>query len=252
MFDMAKELNGTLLYTEHRYYGNSHPTEDTSTANLKYLTVEQALADLAHFIEHIKGSSRGFGSSGVILVGASYSATMATWARLKYPHLVNGVWASSGPLYAKVDFFEYNEVMTESVRVVGGEKCLKRFETAFKQLEDYVGFSEPKVLARIKKDFRLCEPLKLSRDVSHFFYEVSDSVAGMVQLHRAGDIERACKYMLDESYEDSVAALSAWVSSKTRKKCLNMNYDDMVKKFTNVTWGSEANKQLRQWIYQVK
>lgn len=26
-YDMAKELNGMLYYTEHRYYGQSHPTE---------------------------------------------------------------------------------------------------------------------------------------------------------------------------------------------------------------------------------
>lgn len=25
MFDMAKELNGYMFYTEHRYYGRSHP-----------------------------------------------------------------------------------------------------------------------------------------------------------------------------------------------------------------------------------
>lgn len=26
MFDMAKEMNGYMFYTEHRYYGKSHPT----------------------------------------------------------------------------------------------------------------------------------------------------------------------------------------------------------------------------------
>lgn len=27
MHDMAKELNGQMFYTEHRYYGTSHPTK---------------------------------------------------------------------------------------------------------------------------------------------------------------------------------------------------------------------------------
>lgn len=27
MFDMAAEHNGYMFYTEHRYYGNTHPTE---------------------------------------------------------------------------------------------------------------------------------------------------------------------------------------------------------------------------------
>lgn len=26
MYDMAKEMNGYIFYTEHRYYGKSHPT----------------------------------------------------------------------------------------------------------------------------------------------------------------------------------------------------------------------------------
>lgn len=73
IFDLAKELNGTLYYTEHRYYGQSHPTENTSTENLRYLSVDQALADLAVFIDSIKASSLEFKDSGVILVGGSYS-----------------------------------------------------------------------------------------------------------------------------------------------------------------------------------
>jgi len=250
MFDMAREMNGTMFYTEHRYYGKSHPTDDTSTDNLKFLTVDQALADLDHFIKQTKRSSKYKSASGVILVGASYSATMATWARLKYPEQVNGAWASSAPVNAKLDFFEYNEIMTESVRMVGGEKCLKRLENAFKTLEDYLAFSEPKVLAKIERDFKLCEPLKLCRDTPHFFYELSDTVAGLVQGHRTGDIERACRFLLDSKHEDDVAALGAWVNSKTTTKCLDMNYENAVKKFSNTTWGSFANMQLRQWTYQ--
>jgi hypothetical protein len=252
MFDMAKELNGTMFYTEHRYYGKSHPTEDTSTKNLEFLTAKQALADLASFIEYIKASSEGHKNSGVVVVGASYSASLATWARRLYPNLVDGAWSSSAPLFAKLDFFEYNEVMTESLRIVGGEKCLAKFENAFKILEEYVGYSEPKVLFKIKEDFKLCEPLKLCRDVAHFFYELRDTVAGLIQAHRSGDIEKTCKFMLDESHSDDVAALGAWINYKSKKKCLNMNYEDTVKKFNNVTWGSPANKQLRQWTYQVK
>lgn len=251
MFDMAKELNGTMFYTEHRYYGKSKPTNDTSAENLKFLTVEQALADLAHFIEYIKESSADFKNSGVVVVGASYSATVATWARLKYPQLINGAWASSAPINAKLDFYEYNEVMTESIKIIGGEECVAKFEKAFKQLEELVGFSEPKNLAKIKNDFKLCEPLNLARDVEHFFYEMSDTVAGLVQSHRSGDIEKGCKFMLDENHSDEVAALGAWVNSRKNFKCLNMNYEDTIKKFNNATWGSEANKQLRQWTYQV-
>lgn len=71
--EMAQENNGILFYTEHRYYGLSRPTTNTSTENLQYLTIDQALADTAFFIDYIKSSSPKFKDSGVILVGASYS-----------------------------------------------------------------------------------------------------------------------------------------------------------------------------------
>lgn len=182
MFEMAQELNGTMFYTEHRYYGKSHPTDDTSTANLEFLSVEQALADMAHFILTIKESSEGLKNSKVILVGASYSATFATWARLIYPDLVTGAWSSSAPLLAKMDFFEYNEVMTESLRTIGGEKCLQRFEDAFKAIDELISHSDPTTLAKLEKDFKLCEPLVLARDIPHFQYELSDTVAVSFEL----------------------------------------------------------------------
>lgn len=78
MRDMARALNGTMFYTEHRYYGKSRPTSDITTDNLKYLTVDQALADLAHFISHVKATIPQLQDSQVILVGASYAASMVT------------------------------------------------------------------------------------------------------------------------------------------------------------------------------
>lgn len=35
-------------------------------------------------------------SSAVILWGSGHGASIATWARKKYPHLVDGAWSSSG------------------------------------------------------------------------------------------------------------------------------------------------------------
>lgn len=94
MHDMARDLNGTMYYTEHRYYGDSRPTPDLTIENLRFLNIDQALADLAHFIVTIKQSNPALRDSGVILVGGSYSATMVTWFLQKYPHLANGGWSS--------------------------------------------------------------------------------------------------------------------------------------------------------------
>jgi Serine carboxypeptidase S28 len=71
--EMAQEMGGNLFYTEHRYYGQSRPTANTTTENLRYLTIDQALADIAQFISYIKASKSDYKDSEVILVGASYS-----------------------------------------------------------------------------------------------------------------------------------------------------------------------------------
>lgn len=77
---------------------------DLRTDKLKYLNIDQALADLAHFVVEMRKTIPGAEKSGVIMIGGSYSATMVSWFRQKYPHLINGAWASSAPVFAKVEF----------------------------------------------------------------------------------------------------------------------------------------------------
>jgi len=75
-----------------------------STANLVYLSSEQALADLAEFIVDIPMTLRIPTSAKWIVFGGSYPGSLAAWLRMKYPHLVHAAVSSSGPLLAKVDF----------------------------------------------------------------------------------------------------------------------------------------------------
>jgi len=50
-FMVGRENNANLISLEHRYYGKSQPFADWSTHNLEFLTSEQALADIAAFID---------------------------------------------------------------------------------------------------------------------------------------------------------------------------------------------------------
>lgn len=91
----AEEHKGALFAVEHRFYGESFPFDNTSVESFNYLSLDQVLADFANFIKFIKSSNPAFANSKVIVVGGSYSAALASWMRLKYPHLVDGAWASS-------------------------------------------------------------------------------------------------------------------------------------------------------------
>ena len=100
--EIAPELKAMVVFCEHRYYGSSWengswPFGQNSFDNDKigFLTVEQALADFANVIRHIKAERSAPPSTAVISFGGSYGANLAMWMRIKYPWVVSGAIASS-------------------------------------------------------------------------------------------------------------------------------------------------------------
>lgn len=171
---------------------------------------------------------------------------MVAWMRLKYPHLVSGAWASSAPISAELDFTEYKDVMTDAIKRVGGDDCYATFKNAFQQMEEVVEMGNA---SRINQAFNLCGPLDLSQDIAHFFYETSDIIAGLVQSHRAGNIESACDFVereKEQNKKEDLEAFASWVNHDSFL-CMDMSYKNNVKKFRNIDWGSDANRQMRQW-----
>lgn len=73
--------------------------------SLKYLSSEQALADLAQFIESKNAEYQFDSIVKWIAFGGSYPGSLAAWLREKYPKLVYGAVSTSGPLLAKADFY---------------------------------------------------------------------------------------------------------------------------------------------------
>lgn len=69
-----------------------------------YLNSEQALADLAYFIEAVNIGYKFSNDTKWIVFGGSYGGSLAAWMRAKYPHLVHGAVSASGPLLAQIDF----------------------------------------------------------------------------------------------------------------------------------------------------
>lgn len=67
-----------------------------------YLTSEQALSDIAYFIQTMQGtkSHKITASSPFITVGGSYPGALSAWFRYKYPHLTIGAIASSAVVLA--------------------------------------------------------------------------------------------------------------------------------------------------------
>lgn len=164
------------------YYVDFPPLSDTSTENLRYLSTDQALADLAHFIIE-KKQEPGRENSKVILVGSSYGGTMATWFRVKYPHLVTGVWASSAPVHAKLDLYGYKEVSGKAFLDLGGPECYRTIQVAFHEAEQLIANRE---YTTFRDLFGLCKEFEGDNhyDVGAVFCLLSDILTGYVQYNQ--------------------------------------------------------------------
>ncbi|XP_031639713.1 putative serine protease K12H4.7 isoform X2 [Contarinia nasturtii] len=257
IYDMAKENNGLLLYSEHRFYGKTQPTDSTSTENLKYLTVEQSLADLANLIRVITSDKAMNATGGVILVGGSYSATMAVWFKQKYPHLVKGVWASSAPLNAKLNYFEYTETVGKSIRKVGGEDCYIVIEDIFESLEGLLESDDSESLTNL---FKICNNFDTKNilDVWNFISSVKNIFSGLVQGYRPGLIEHYCKYLSTENANATndieshelfpFAQLFQRTFLTANEKCVSINYEDDIKELKKDN--TSLAYAFRPWFYQ--
>ena len=73
---------------------------DMSVQNLRYLSSEQALADLASFRQAMQKKFHLTSSNKWISFGGSYPGALSAWFRLKYPHLVAGAWKMRCCIYA--------------------------------------------------------------------------------------------------------------------------------------------------------
>lgn len=116
---LAKTYKALLVTLEHRFYGVSVPSGGLSTSNLKYLSSQQALADVASVINYMKQTLSIQGK--FVTFGGSYSGlflhpdsthqstgALSAWFRLKYPHLTVGSLSSSGVVNAVFNFTDFD------------------------------------------------------------------------------------------------------------------------------------------------
>ncbi|KAJ5235467.1 uncharacterized protein N7469_004635 [Penicillium citrinum] len=109
---LARELKGAVLLLEHRYWGDSSPYDDLTTENLQYLTLENSIADLTYFANNVKlpfdtNSSSNAQHAPWVLSGGSYSGALSAWTESTSPGTFWAYHASSAPVQAIYDFWQY-------------------------------------------------------------------------------------------------------------------------------------------------
>lgn len=140
VMELTRSFHGMAILWEHRYYGLSWPVPmvlkngtavDPATCGrlgdactlepqggpdgYKYLTVDQALEDVAYFAQHVKipgysdNEMRALSASNSpwVFIGGSYPGARAAWVRARNPETFVASWASSPPTEAMVDGSPY-------------------------------------------------------------------------------------------------------------------------------------------------
>ncbi|KAI6669927.1 hypothetical protein NL676_004812 [Syzygium grande] len=171
--DNAAQFKALLVYIEHRYYGESIPLgmsfeEALNDTNIRgYFSSAQALADYAAIIMHVKRKLKA-GDSPVIVVGGSYGGKLASWFRLKYPHVTLGALASSAPILYFDDITPqdaYYSVVTKDFKEAS-ETCYQTIGDSWSEIDRLL--QEPNGLSNLSKMFKTCKPLESGDELKNY------------------------------------------------------------------------------------
>ncbi|MCL7042860.1 hypothetical protein MKW94_015428 [Papaver nudicaule] len=171
--DNAPQFKALIVSIEHRYYGKSVPFGSRKEAfrnasTLGYLNSAQALADYAEVIISLK-KNLSADSSPVIVFGGSYGGMLASWFRLKYPHIVHGALASSAPVL----YFDNNFAPKSGYWSIVSKDYLETSKFCYDVITqswsviDSIA-SKENGLAILSQKFKTCSPLNKSSELKDY------------------------------------------------------------------------------------
>jgi serine protease 16 len=195
MQTLAKNLSAPIFGLEHRFFGESQPFPPESglaTENLRYLTIEQALADLARFINETV-VPRGTADLRIGVIGGSYPGSLSAWFRTKYPHIAAASWASSAPVLIKNNFTEYDAYIAQQVDTY--PSCLTRVRAVFNVFHEAVSTQNVSAIDAIRAAYGFTS----TEDNISMLYVLTDILAAIVQYNsRYRILQGLCADLTDD------------------------------------------------------
>ncbi|KAH8035204.1 hypothetical protein HPB51_004445 [Rhipicephalus microplus] len=231
LWEWAPEFGALVVFVEHRFFGKSLPFGNRSFESpekLGYLTSDQALADYADLIIHLKYTLPGAEKSAVIAIGGSYGGLLAAWMRLKFPHLVDGALSSGGPFNMPpglVPCSTYSEAVTNAYKSVS-EQCVTAIRNSWPVMER-LAYTEAGA-RHLQEKFKTCQPLHpsnytLFRDMLRDTY----GVVAMVNYPEESELE-ICKHFMNAPrtahglVDGAAAAMSMFTAAGKGLPCLDV------------------------------
>jgi len=199
--ELAKREKAAIYGLEHRFFGESMPFDELTSQNLAYLTIDQALYDLAAFIDFIKSLPTSAEDISFVVVGGSYPGSLSSWFRLKFPHLTVASWSSSAPLHIKNDFTEYDSYVADQLKLLS-PKCLNNTRKIFEKAHQRIASGNPQEIADLKHELSV---LDTQDDVSTL-YVMTDVLAAAVQYNSRYNLLSSYCYNQENSDDGNYTA----------------------------------------------
>lgn len=153
---LAEEIGAAVIVIEHRYWGTSSPYTNLTTANMKYLTLDNAIHDLTHFAKTAKLPFAKRASSNAddvpwVLMGGSYSGALSAWTESVAPGTFWAYHASSAPVEAVSDYWGYFLPVQEGMP----KNCSKDLSLVIDYMDDVLMHGTADEVTDLKDKFGL-------------------------------------------------------------------------------------------------
>ncbi|KAJ7115068.1 extracelular serine carboxypeptidase [Mycena crocata] len=162
--ELAQATNGIGLIIEHRYYGTSIPVADLSTDNLRWLTTDQSIADIAYFAQNVVvpgHEDEDLTAPGCpwIVYGGSLAGAEAAFAVKTYGDIIYGGISSSGTVKASYGYPEWYY----NIQKFAPKDCVKTVEDIVDKIDFVIKSNNKDAIQAMQSVFGL-ESLQDLRD----------------------------------------------------------------------------------------
>ncbi|CAJ0962282.1 unnamed protein product, partial [Mesorhabditis belari] len=265
MMKWAAEFRAAAFQVEHRFYGKSRPYPEQTTENLKYLTVDQVLADLKEFINQMNQLYFPGVSPKWITFGGSYPGSLSAWFRATYPEMTIGAVSTSSAVNTRVDYYGYAVNTEKNYRGISAQ-CGDNIGAAFKNIMQRAYKSDDS-RDRMVKEMNLCKPfigddsVTTARQLQYMFSNIYGIFQGINQYsgdnrnHRndlGEGLPMACDYMTYANNDPTANLLNMtnWDNEMNENNCTDNDWPGFISLLKQTNYDNLGVASYRTWIWQ--
>ncbi|KAF0738546.1 hypothetical protein Ae201684P_019943 [Aphanomyces euteiches] len=236
--------------SKHRFYGRSQPLPDWTVESLKYLTMRQAVDDIAHFQDFLIESRNLTKDSKWVTFGGSYPGQITAYTKLFYPKRFAGAVASSATIDLITDYPGYADSMAYLMKEKGGQSCLNTLREGLKAFHGIIESNKTEDQATLKRLFNPCDAIANDRDKAVLEASVFYRFRAIVQSNDP-DLYNVESVYTDLNAQNGLTPLEkvAKVNARSFSKFFNCTGSNYESNYLGMYSGTESDdtNSLRQY-----